>query len=304
MPSASREAKLNSLLTQAKQLYTCVQQSIPTFNAEDANGLTGGLKPLIKTCAGHLLLRLDEIDQILREFTFEGAPKDVSRSAYEMYRDEIRPKREEILQIAAILFDVPLDPEVDLRQTRDSHIWLMLTQGVDTAFEEDGNFTAEEIRRAEALTASSFFRPDEWVRNADDIQPAAFGPNADQRIPGHVRVRLREILHSFILNNHLAAIALARAVLEYSLNDRATKIGIDTQYPTRSDRKKSLRWLVEEASEYRPHLKQPMDTIVDAANRTLHQRKDEKLFLMSHYLRTAALHSTRAIRVIIEDLYF
>ena len=87
-------------------------------------------------------------------------------------------------------------------------------------------------------------------------------------IPGNIRIRLKELYRSVILGIYLAAIALARAILEYSLVDRSKILGInafsdDPRYPNRTRR---LRSLVEDVSEKQAELQADMKAILDAGN--------------------------------------
>jgi hypothetical protein len=137
------------------------------------------------------------------------------------------------------------------------------------------------------------------------VEEYTLGKAAEQRIPNNIRIRLKELYRSFILGNHLAAIALARAVLEYALVDRSAKIGInplsdDPRYPNRT---RKLGMLVEDASENRPELKLDMKSIVDAGNKTLHPKKKDNLVLLPDALRGLALTSIKAVRRVVENLY-
>jgi hypothetical protein len=165
-------------------------------------------------------------------------------------------------------------------------------------------FSEEALNATNRLIYSSFFRPDEWLRNADQIEPV-LGVAAEQRIPSNVRIRLKELYRSFILGNYLSAIALSRAILEYALVDRSAKIGInslsdDPRYPNRT---RKLGLLVEDAGEQRPELKLDMESIVDAGNMTLHPKKKDNLVLLPGVLRDYALTSLKAVRGIVEKLY-
>jgi hypothetical protein len=170
--------------------------------------------------------------------------------------------------------------------------------------DESGEFSEDNLKATERLIYSSFFQPDEWLRNADEIEPV-LGDAAEQRIPSNIRIRLKELYRSFILGNYLSTIALARAVLEYALVDRSSSIGInplsdDPHYPNRT---RPLGMLVEDASEKRPELKLDMESIVDAGNKTLHPRKRDKLVLLPGALRDLALTSINSVRGVVVHLY-
>jgi hypothetical protein len=179
----------------------------------------------------------------------------------------------------------------------------VLLSGLDFwNLDNSGTYTDADLQVVEDLVYSPFFEPDQWLRNAETIGPV-LGPRAGIRVPGNVRVRLREVVRSFILGNYLAAIALSRAILEYSLIDRASTVGIDPRDPDQPGRNKGLSWLVEDASERWPHLRLPMESIVEAGNQTLHPKKGDNLALLPTALRNYALTSVQAARTIVEELY-
>ena len=142
------------------------------------------------------------------------------------------------------------------------------------------------------------------MNNADEIEPI-LGRAAEQRIPGNIRVRLRELYRSFILGNYLAAIALARAILGYALVNRSANIGINpfSDDPHNPNRVRKLGMLVEAASESRPELRLGMESIVDAGNQTLHPKKKDNLVRLPSALRHLALTSIKAVRGVVENLY-
>jgi hypothetical protein len=151
---------------------------------------------------------------------------------------------------------------------------------------------------------STFFSPDEWLQNADELQPV-LGEKADYRVPSNVRQRVREVYRSFVLGNYLASIALSRAILEYALADRGGRLGIQvySSDPCFPNRVRRLSQLVEDASERLPGLQFAMESIVEAGNKTLHPKKRDNLVLLPHVVRSLAHDSVHAIREVVEVLY-
>lgn len=201
--------------------------------------------------------------------------------------------------------EVEIDQSESTPESESNPVWNIFATGLD--FWENDNseiFSREALGDADRLLYSSFFRPDEWLRNAKSLDPF-LGNAAESKIPNNIRIRVKELYRSFILGNYLAAIALARAILEYSLIDKSSKTGVnplstDPRYPNRTRR---LRSLVNDVSARIPQLQKDMETIVDAGNRTLHQRKDDKIVFLPIVLHELAFDSIKAVRGVVEHLY-
>lgn len=106
-------------------------------------------------------------------------------------------------------------------------------------------------------------------------------------------------------SNYLAAIALSRAVLERSLIECSTKIGIDVSAhdPRHPRRTKRLEELIEDASERLPHLRVQMESIRETGNKVLHPKSNDDPAPFPLALRNLALESIQAIRLVVEELY-
>ena len=303
MTAQSREAKLNSLLAESGQLFERLRGVVPDLQSAAASSLPQESKRLAAT-AGLLLLRnLDEVKQIFRGVTLGDALQEISPSALHLYRETLVPKQQAIEAIVTALLDVEIDLTKIPPDERNTPVLNVLLSGLDFwKLDSSGTYTDAELQVVDDLVYSPFFEPDQWLRNAEAIGPV-LGPKASIRVPGNVRVRLREVSRSFILGNYLAAIALSRAILEYSLIERAFTVGIDPRDPDKPGRNKRLAWLVEDAAERQPHLRPPMESIVAAANQTLHPKKGDNLVLLPTALRNYALTSVHAARTIVEALY-
>jgi hypothetical protein len=132
------------------------------------------------------------------------------------------------------------------------------------------------------------------------------GQQIELRLNRSVRIRLRELAHSFILGNYLAATALSRSILEYVLLDRASTLGIDpsAQDPNHPGWMKRLGVLVELFKRAQPALGVDMDAVVEAGNSTMHPKRREAIVLTPFALREKALASIGALRRVIHLLYF
>jgi hypothetical protein len=255
-----------------------------------------------------ILEDLKEADRLLRQAALDSAAQGIAKKAREFYRTALLPNRERLETLLVDLLDLP-DIDIDLKQLRPeperAPVWNILVSGLDFwNQDESGEFSPEDLEAADHLLFSSFFRPDEWLRSSQELQPI-LGEDAERRIPSNVRVRLKELYRSFAFGNHLSAIALARAILEYAIVDRSNALGIDpfTHDPRYPGRVRRLRELVEDASEKVPDLRSGMESILDAGNQTLHPRKKDNLVRLPTALRALALSSIQAVRAVVERLY-
>jgi len=308
MTAVTREGKLNSILAHCEQLYERLRRIIPDLRTPDLSSIPDDRKRLAATAVYFILEDLKEADRHLRQASMDIPAQGIARKAREFYRTVLLPNREQLETLLVDLLDLP-DIDIDLKQLRPeparTPVWNILVSGLDFwNLDESGEFSAEDLAAADHLLFSSFFRPDEWLRGFEELQPI-LGERAEQRIPGNVRERLKELYRSFAFGNFLSAIALARAILEYALVDRASHLGIDpytqdTRYPGRTRR---LRELVEDAAEKIPELRSDIESILDAGNQTLHPRRKDNLVRLPSALRAMAFSSTLAVRAVVERLY-
>lgn len=307
MSTQKREQHLNSLLTQCEQLYQRILQAVPNPESCDPTTISEDRKRFVFPATLTLLRHLAEVDKLLNQAALDGSPQPIARGPLSFYRETLIPQRdilEDLFIKLNALPDFDIDPSSRRPRSDSDPVWNILVSGLDFWTQDPDEFTTDDLEATERLIYSPFFEPDEWLRNLEDIQPV-LGVAAVNKVPGNVRVRLREVYRSFILGNHLSVIALARAILEYTLIDRASLIGIDpagndARYPSRMKR---LAHLVDDAAEKLPHLRLQMESILDAGNQTLHPKKKDKLALLPTALRNLALSSIDAIRVVVEELY-
>lgn len=303
----SLEAELNSRLTECQQSYERLGVAGGNLATLNVSEIPQDHRPLIAREFCTLLSAMDEIEHLLRKVRLDGAIQNVAPKPLKIYREKIAPNRKRLVLLIIDLFnlDIELDSEEFESDAKGSPVWNILASGLDFwETDESGRYSEDDLKATDHLLYSPFFRPDEWLRNADLTEPV-MGRAAEQRIPSNIRVRLKELYRSFILGNYLSAIALARAVLEYALIDRSTEIGIkssaeDPRHPTWT---RKLGLLVDDAVEKLPHLKSQMESIQDAGDKTLHPKKKDNLVLLPFVLRGLALESINAVREVVEDLY-
>lgn len=302
-----RDQKLSRHLRECKRLYESLQQFFPQGIGLEHIPAADQDRQLAVTTIYLLVLKIREVNKLLADAALEGVPQSADRELLQFYRDRLDRERPQLETIFFEMIGLP-NVDIDLRQvhpqTDTAPIWNVLVSGLDFWTQDtSGTFSEEELELADRFLYTPFFEPDEWMRNNGELQPIAGA--ATQRIPSNVRVRVRELYRSFTLGNYLAAIALARAILEYAIVDRAARLGINPHYddPAHPNRIRGIRALVDEASASRPELMTDMETIVDAGNRTLHPRQQDRLVLFPTALHDLALSSVQAIRSVIEMLY-
>lgn len=306
MAAHEHRREIDDLLTEVKELYTRICRLLPQgFRAED---IATSDKQEIVTAIHRLLLASRRIDGVLKAASLNGLPQPVNTELLRFYREELIPDKTRLQNFFLEWIGLP-NIEIDLSKVEpkreEAPIWHILVSGLDYwKLDESGEFAAEDLDAAERLLFSSFFEPDQWMRNSEELHPVA-GERADLVLPSNIRVRVRELYRSFILGNFLAAIALTRAMLEYAVVEHASRHGINAFFIDQNGRRRTrrLRDLVNELSENIPNLKSPMETIIESGNRTLHPELQDRLVIAPDRLHDVALESINAIRAVVEHLY-
>jgi len=307
MVTESRTSKLNRLLVQSQALYRSILRVYPDIHSDDPTEIDSDWRPVIGGAFFLLLHLIDEIDGLLEEVKLDGAIESLHSEPLAFYRQTIKPGRPEIEKVFARYREY-LDEDADWSQwdnrRDDGGAWDILVAGFDYFSQDEDAYSKEQLDTVERLLFSSFFTPDEWLRNSKDLDPI-LGESADQRIPSHVRIRVKELYRSYMLGNYLSAIALGRAILEYSLVDRAPIIDINpySADPNNTTRTRTLRSIVEDVSKIAPELSVDMESIVDAGNRTLHPKKRDKVVLHPSTLRSLSRDTINSVQRVIEHLY-
>ncbi len=308
MSSNEREQQLNSVLAQLRELYARLRQLLPEGFGADHIPTADEQKREIVTAIHFLLLNARRVDSLLKGASLDGLAQPMNTELLQWFRERLIPERSEFQKIFLELIGLP-NIEIDLDKvhprTEQAPIWNILVSGLDFwKLNEGEEFTTEELDSAEHFLYSSFFEPDQWMQNLEELQPVA-GEDADRRVPSNIRVRVRELYRSFVLGNHLAAIALTRAMLEYAIVEHAPRLGIIPYFTDNRGRNRTrrLRELVDEISVRMPNLNLSMETIVEAGNRTLHPEQQDRLVLSPDRLHDLALDSINAIRDVVEQLY-
>lgn len=304
----TRTASLNSDLAECRQYYDLVPEhlhSIPSKRKPDDKELWVLFVMLVGL--------IDRIERVVASINLDKALEQSSSSAMDFFRAAILPRRSLYAELASDLYMLRHpDSQVAALLEGDSeqpieHIFWLGWQYCENSVNDDPDALASavDLRDAEVLLFSPFFRPDEWVRNAKDIDPL-MGKEIEFLLNSSVRTRLRELAHSFILGNYLAATGLSRSILEYVLIDKAKKLGINpsAQDPDHPGWMKRLGVLVEEFKDAKPALASDMESIVEAGNSTMHPKRNESIALLPLAMREKALTSIGALRRVIDSLYY
>jgi len=160
-----------------------------------------------------------------------------------------------------------------------------------------------DIKGAQELIGMPWFEPDEWSQNLEFLQPVLVD-RPPQVMRDHVRYRLTEIYRAFGFGLWMAAIALSRSLVEFSIKANASRLGISTTWEGTNGKieDKSLRRLGEDVAAVMPALATPIETVRDTGNRILHPKKHD---VIAHpkVMRSEALDCIRSAKLIVEFLY-
>jgi len=228
------------------------------------------------------------------------------------YRDVLLPQGKALqrayLEISGLGLLVPFvedsDEEEKPHQVREALSAALERWSV--MLDDDERFALYErgidLEGAERLVDLPLFQPDDWLRNVALLQPVLVA-GSPQALRNHVRVRLTEIYRAFAYGLWMAAIALSRSLVEFSLVNHASRIGIELTYSGRDGRArdKSLAQLGEEFAAKMPRLTDAIDAVRETGNRILHPKKRD-VIAYPKVMRAEALDCIRAAQTIVETL--
>jgi len=304
----TRSASLNSDLAECRQYYDLVPDRLKS-PSPDQQSIDGELWVLFVM----LVEMIDRIERQLARITLDNSLEQSSGTATTFFRESILPNRSLYSRLASELYvlshpnaEVFLPTRAAVGSPIEDIFWTGWQYCENSSSDGDDSLASRsDLEDAELLLFSPFFRPDEWLRNAKEIDPL-MGSRIDSLLNLSIRIRLRELSHSFVLGNYLAATALCRSMLEYVLIAKASAYGIDPSAHDRNhpNRMKRISSLVDEFSRAVPSLTTDMEAIVDAGNATMHPKRKEVIALLPLAMRENALLAIRALRRVIESLYY
>lgn len=260
------------------------------------------------------------LNESLEEILEQAASSDMmigGTASAAFYEKEYRPNKERFVHAYLdLLFGFadeaqgtenakryrPIEPETTAYETLATALGdheTTLQMNLDF-HETDSQFDFEACHR---LMALGFFQPDHWLARQRAIGPLVL-ERKSRSVPGHVRVRFKEIHRSFVVGNFLSTVALARSTLEYALIDRGRPLGYEPFESQMGNRRsKRLIDLVDAASVARPPLREAMDLVRETGNQVIHPRKHSDVTRFPHLQEAEAFDCIRALREVLVDLY-
>lgn len=273
--------------TRIQELLRQIDASLTTVHTELASGVSDTTEPpVLSVPAAHKVF----YDTVLRPHgkALQRAHLEIGGLGFfaDFFLDDDHESRQQSVILDTINCGLELWDAIENDEDRSE----LLDRGLN-------------IERARDVVSMPWFRPDDWLENLRLLQPVLVDrPPQDLRI--HVRYRLTEIYRAFGFGLWMAAIALSRSLVEFSLSANAARFGISTTVTGISGRQedKSLKRLGEEVSSKLPELAQPIETVREAGNRILHPKKRD---VVAHpaVMRNEALGCISATRRIVEVLY-
>lgn len=168
---------------------------------------------------------------------------------------------------------------------------------------EDYSWIPEEFEELANLMATSFFSPDKWQENMDELRPIV-SSRLPRDFPAHVRYRLTELYHSFFFGNWMSVHALARSLIEYAMIERGLEFGVEVNENTKKGhRPKRLSDLIKAYKDSAPEIIGPLESIKVLGDETLHPRKDAGVVHFPQSMRSKALECVIQSRQVVEYLY-
>ena len=149
------------------------------------------------------------------------------------------------------------------------------------------------------------FSPDLWLDRVSQLKPITV-KRENVQLPMHVRFRLEELFRAFIFGCWLSVLALARAILEYTLLDNLNKFGISRCWPPDrqgKERPKRLEHLVDDFSDVLPTIKEQMTRLREYGNEYMHPKRSDtsKVGLMQREQK--AKDAVGSIILVAETIY-
>jgi len=307
---------LNITLALAKQAYDELTRLAPLAELERCEFGSGPKRERISELLKKLNTNINSIQRTLSEHVTDSSEApilSVPPAHRAFYNEVILPQGKSLqrayFEIAGLsmLIDLLDDPTDDKPKSLMLNAISWGLERWNDMLEEDESFEWYErgfnIEGAQDLVAMPWFQPDEWGQNLKFLQPVLVD-RSPQVMRDHVRYRLTEIYRAFAYGLWMAAIALSRSLVEFSLKANAPRLGIIITYTGAGGRSedKTLKQLGEEVARALPALAASIETVRETGNRILHPKKHD---VIAHpkVMRAEALDCIRAARLIVENLY-
>jgi hypothetical protein len=307
---------LNILIALTKQAYGELIGLVPLDSLQGGDFGYGSKRVRVEELLGKLNSQIIAIQRTLSEHVIESSESPILTipPEHRAFYNEVVVPQSKTLQRAYFdisglsnLFDILEDSESDKPNPQIHNAMRWGLERWNDMLDEDESIEWLErgfnIVDALKLVDMPWFRPDEWSRNFKLLQPVLID-RSPKVMRDHVHYRLTEIYRAFAFGLWMAAIALSRSLVEFSIKANASRIGISVTYEGTGGRieDKSLKWLGEDVANARPALAKPIEVVRNTGNRILHPKKHD---VIAHpkVMHTEALECIRAAKLIVENLY-
>jgi hypothetical protein len=144
------------------------------------------------------------------------------------------------------------------------------------------------------------FEPDAWFAQVQEILPIRTH-NKNFQLPSQIRWRFEELYRAYIFGLWLSVFALARAILEYSILDNASKFKIEVRWPDMKE--KRLSHLIDELAEHLPTCRDSLQLVRTHGNDYVHPKKTQASKAMLLQRQRAAQAVMSELVALVEAIY-
>lgn len=277
--NASR-SRVEELLQKLTSIITKVQRSLSEHLADTAHA------PIVILSSGHLAFYRSTLEPNAQ--TLHDAYWQVS-GLKELLGDFPTSSNDKLRKTpVANALSWGVERWIDMVDENEKYDWLDRGFDLDAAFD----FAQEPL-----------FQPDDWLENRRLLHPVLID-KPTSKIRDHIRYRLSEIYRAFTFGLWMATVTLCRSVIEFTIKDSASRLGIELTRPNARgvSEDKRLAELVSDVAEKIPTLKDHLETVRDTANRVLHPKKRDVIAL-PRVLRDEALRCVQSTKKAVEALH-
>lgn len=315
-PHQDMNEHLNITLALAKQAYEELTHLAPLLELEKCEFGSGSKRDRIAELLKTLNTSINTIRRILSDHVKESSEAPILSvpPAHRTFYNDVIIVHGSSLQRAyfeiaglSFLIDVLERSTGDKPKPRILNAMSWALERWDDMLDDDEAYDwyqrGFDINGALESVAMPWFAPDEWKQNLKILQPVLLD-RAPQVLRDHVRYRLTETYRAFAYGLWMAAIALSRSLVEFSIKANAPRLGIDITYTASSGllEDKTLKRLGEDIARVLPALANAIETVRESGNRILHPKKRD-VIAHPRVMRAEALDCIRATTLIVETLY-
>lgn len=221
---------LNATLAGAKQAYEELVRLAPLADLERGEFGTGPKRDRVAQLLSKLSTAIGSVQRALSFHVAEtpGSPLvSIPAGHRDFYNDILLPQAKALqraqLEIDGLGFAIDFFLDDSTAESPRSEILSAMSWGLERwhdMLEEGEIFEWLErgfnIEAAQSLIEMPWFRPDQWSQNLRLLEPVLVD-RPTHELRDHVRHRLTEIYRAFTYGLWMAAIALSRSLVEFSL---------------------------------------------------------------------------------------